>query len=288
MPSKRQDAVTTHIPEELRHAKLAELQALGRQRGMTGVSRMTKARLIGELMGQSAAYFSARLVLTTDGNEDRFDVEGVNHRWLRVRWAITEKTLERALAAMKPDRHFVRTVLRLHHVSYDESGPGSIEHMADFPIPGDALEWFVNTPQPGGAWKLELGLIGRQDRFFCLARSVRVQLPQPRNPLAATGNGRDERESHRRPFESGATLKLDMQGHLLVNGTTAPDATLTVDNNVIPVDEQTGEFQTRFPLGQGRQVVAVESATKNCRRRALLAVETHVRHLEPDPHGSVD
>jgi hypothetical protein len=286
MNRQRQDEPASRNRTDLRQATLAELRELGRQRGMSGVSRMTKAKLVDELMGQSAVYLPARPLLTMSGIEDRFDVEAINPRWLRARWGLTERTLERALAAMGADRHRARAVLRLQRVLHDETGPRSIEHVADFPIPGDASEWFVNTPRPGESWKLELGLLARENRFFCLARSVRVQLPAPRGPLPAAAE--DERDELRCANESVTAMRLDLQGELLIHGKTAPDANVTFDEEAIAVHEQTGEFQARIPLSQGRLVVAVESAHRTGRRRALLAVETHIRHLDPDPYGTAE
>lgn len=303
MATERPAQPTVGEAIQLQQSNLSELRQLGRLRGVPGVSRMTKARLVKVLAESSAengspvspasiedagtAAVPQRLASSSaEGGSDTGDhllVEPANHRWLRVAWSLCERTLERAASAMGSDWHRAVPVLRLYHMLCDDTGPRSKERIVDLELPADAQEWFVNVPLLGECWQVEIGFLTRRTRFFSLLHSVPLELPRGR--LAhPTEDATRQKDSD--PWNRPPELTLTVSSDVVVRGRTLPEAHLTVDDVDVPVDAQTGEFVWQAPLNSGRHVIPIIAATKMQKQRAVLAIDCHLRQLESESrHG---
>jgi hypothetical protein len=214
--------------------------------------------------------------------QDTLTVNEMGDGWLQIRWLVSEKTLARANSAMGRDAYKKMRVLRVHRISQDESGPRNKALAEELPIPEDVQEWYFRVPNSIDGWLIELGIVFGKGKFFSLLHSVPVVISLGRNKSLAA-----DRLLTQRPLagaiESGSPPPLQLRGAIQLNGFTGPDAQATIDDQVVPVDRRTGEFEWRLPLSNGRVVVPVMVTESGKVQRALLAVELNVHLLEPEP-----
>ena len=214
---------------------------------------------------------------------DQLVVDEVGSRWLRIAWRISEKTLERANSAMGREIHTATRVLKLYSNEQDEAVPRSKALIETVPIPDEADEWFLRVSSARAAWSVELGLISAKKRFFSLLHSTPVVLKSARP--ARTRTERSLADSTLFDTLDGRTPPpLSVQGAFVLNGTTDPRATLTIDEFEVPVDGVSGRFEWHLPLLNGREVVPILVCAETGRtQRALLAVEVNLHLLDPEP-----
>ena len=171
-------------------------------------------------------------------------------------------------------------VLRLHRVSQDDTGPRSRQHVSDISVEEEANEWYVHVPSDDSAWILELGYCFGKDRFFSLLHSTPV-----------TAKKRVSREGRSGAIDEGVKLlaeldnrdppPLQAQAIFQLHGTTRPEARLTIDDEVIPV-QQSGKFEWSRSLSNGRVVLPVIATHDGQTRRGLLAIDVNFHLLDPE------
>jgi hypothetical protein len=220
--------------------------------------------------------------LMQDVAQDALIVNELGDSWLQIRWLVSEKTLARAGSAMGRDSYKKQRVLRIHRISQDDSGPRNKALAEELPIPEDAREWYFRVPSTTDGWLVELGIVFGKGKFFSLLHSVPVIISLGRGKSLAA-----ERLLMERPFagsmEPGSPPPLHVRGTIQLNGCTHPNAHASIDDQAVPVNRQTGEFDWQLPLSNGRVVVPVTVTEAGKVQRALLAVEFNFHLLEPEP-----
>ncbi|WP_437225378.1 DUF4912 domain-containing protein [Planctomicrobium sp. SH661] len=216
--------------------------------------------------------------------QDALIVEEVGDCWLRARWTISQKTLERATSAMGREGHRAVRVLRLLRVEQDDSGPRSKALIQEIEVPLSAEEWFLRVPTVEHAWVVEVGVTFSKGRFFSMLHSVPVAL----NGSRASVQGAQRYLGSERfldSLEGGDPPPLAVQGTFLMQGATQPGARVSVDDQSVPVDPRTGAFEWKLPLSNGRVVVPMNVIESGRIQRALLAIDLNFHLLEPEPGG---
>lgn len=216
--------------------------------------------------------------------EDNLLVEEVADQWLHLRWSISPKTLERADSVMGRDGHRAVRVLRISRVEQDESRLHCKELVEEIEIPPSAGEWFVRVSGKDYRWLIEIGMTFGKGRFFSMLHSPPVTLSGSRVSLQGTQRFLGT-ESLLESLERRDPPPLQVQGTFVLNGKTRPGTRTTIDDQVIPVDPETGEFEWRLPLTNGRVVVPINAVDRGRTRRALLALDLNFHLLEPEPCG---
>ncbi|MCA9080172.1 MAG: DUF4912 domain-containing protein, partial [Planctomycetaceae bacterium] len=171
--------------------------------------------------------------------------------------------------------------LRLYRVLCDEAGPRSKTAIEDVSLPSDVRQWFLNTPQPGGTWQVELGYLTRPGRFFPLMHSQAVELPETTRAHARRMPDDDDSNLARRSGESGSvSVRLNVE--IAVRGATVPGAKVQIDDQLISV-ESDGTFQSFASIPDGRTILPIEVSAMAGRQKVLLAIERNTRFLEAEP-----
>lgn len=240
--------------------------------------------LIRGTLPQSNNKKSSSRTTALNQNEDSLIVEEVADQWLRVRWSLSSKTLERADSAMGSDGHRAARVLRISQVEQDESRLHCKELVQEIEIPASASEWFVRVSGKDFRWLIEIGTIFGQGRFFSMLHSPLVTLSGSRVSLQGTPRFLGT-ESLLESLERRDPPPLQVQGTLVLHGQTRPGTKTTIDDQVIPVDQETGEFEWSLPLSNGRVVVPINAVDKGKTQRALLAIDLNFHLLDPEPCG---
>lgn len=213
----------------------------------------------------------------TSHEPDLLEASRAGEGWLQIRWSVSARTLERARASLGRGLKPHRWLLRIHRVERDDSGPRCRSHFADVEVGESDREWFAKVRGGDDAWVVELGLVRDDDRFFTMMHTVPVI-------FGSSISRKDEAELAARSLPNGAlegTLPLSLSASVVLRGITHPQCRLTIDDQSTAIDPGSGEFLWSAPLSGGRTVFPVEAAADGQLRRALVAVETNIRLLDP-------
>ncbi|MFV1965277.1 MAG: DUF4912 domain-containing protein [Pirellulaceae bacterium] len=101
--------------------------------------------------------------------------------WLQAVWELNRHSIERAEAAMAEQWHTAKPVLRLI-----EAGGGAttsaVEHVVrDIAIHGGVSTWFIDVPGDSKSYRVDIGYLGVNGKYFSLARSNTITTPRPSN-----------------------------------------------------------------------------------------------------------
>jgi len=226
-----------------------------------------------------------KMIVNNSITQDVFEVLPVNHCWLHVRWELTPKTLERAVAGMGPDWHRSQPALRVTRILHDDSGPHARELHKQLDIPTNIQEWFVDIPESEDSWGIELGYASNSGRFFSMLHSVPVATPHAGNRVSNASDVTPsvQQEPLRRTGVCNSSADFELKTELVITGSVHPSAILCIDDSPLPIDPKTGEFQWRTTLVNGRFVVPIEATTERERQRVLLAIEANSHYLDREP-----
>lgn len=99
--------------------------------------------------------------------------------WLHACWEVSRQNVQRAKAAMAEHWHTARPILRLYEV--ESSGTTSTVECAvrDIPIHGGVSNWYIDVDRPPRSYRVDIGYVADNDKFFSLARSHSVTTPKP-------------------------------------------------------------------------------------------------------------
>ncbi len=256
----------------------------------------------------------------SDCRQDRLVVMVRDPYWLHAYWELSERSIDRAQAALGQRWHSARPVLRL----YRTQGEATALHERDIAIHGGVSNWYVDVQDPPADYRLEIGYLADDGYFYCLARSNDVS-----TPVAGTSNAVDENWSAvaedadrifamsggyspqgasrelqelleqrlRRPlgtpmktrFGNGAAvaregeqLQFAVEAEIIVYGAASRDAHVTLQGEPVQLRGD-GTFAVRLSLPDRRQVIPIVASSYDGveQRTTILAVERNTKVLEP-------
>lgn len=213
---------------------------------------------------------------------DELLVDAVSERWLRIRWRLSSLTLERAASALGREWRRRRTVLRLLLSEQNESSPPSQQHVLDIDLPDDAHEWYFRVPSQQDGWIIEIRLAGG-DKSISVLHSTPVALARTTRKSSASAAIDADGASTPAFLSNDGPPPLDLGAQLVVQGSTRPGATLSIDDQPVSVQGETGQFSWRADLRNGRAVYPLVAESQGHLQRALLALDLNIRVLEPEP-----
>ncbi|MDX1964885.1 MAG: DUF4912 domain-containing protein [Pirellulales bacterium] len=239
--------------------------------------------------------------------------------WLHASWELTPAGVQRAQAALAQDWHTVRPILRVITLSTSNSSTSSERVSRDIPIHGGVKNWYIDVNDPPQTYRLEIGYLTSKGKFFCLARSNTVSTPPAQQgdsldthwgdisenceKIYALSGGYSENgagdlrevfeERLRRPMNSRTPhtetlvprdreFRLQVEAEIVVHGTAAPGATITMQGEPITVHSD-GSFNVRMDFPNRRQVIPIVANSKDSvqQRTVVLAVERNTKTMEP-------
>jgi hypothetical protein len=110
--------------------------------------------------------------------KDRIIVLTRDSYWLHAYWELSRTTLARAQAALGQDWHTARPILRVMDVSSEDTTSAAERHLRDIPIHGGVNNWYIDVIEPPRSYRIDIGYVSRQGRFYVLARSNVVTTPK--------------------------------------------------------------------------------------------------------------
>lgn len=99
--------------------------------------------------------------------------------WIQAWWELTRPSIERAKAAMAEHWHTAQPVLRLVQVETGGSTNSSERVVRDILIHGGVKTWYIDVKDSPKSYRVDIGYLGTNERFFCLGRSNSVTTPRP-------------------------------------------------------------------------------------------------------------
>ncbi len=99
--------------------------------------------------------------------------------WIHAHWDIMRHSVDRAKAALAENWHTVKPILRL--LKLDDSGTTNNAEVIhkDIEIHGGVRNWYIDVDHPPSRFKMLMGYLCSNGRFYELARSNIVSTPAP-------------------------------------------------------------------------------------------------------------
>jgi hypothetical protein len=110
--------------------------------------------------------------------KDRIIVLTRDSYWLHAYWELSRTTLARARAALGQEWHAARPILRVMDVSSEDTTSAAERHVRDISIHGGVNNWYIDVLEPPRSYRIDIGYLSRQGRFYVLARSNVVTTPK--------------------------------------------------------------------------------------------------------------
>jgi hypothetical protein len=98
--------------------------------------------------------------------------------WLQCYWELSQRSIQRAEAALGQDWHSAKPVLRLFDVTTHGTSSTSEAMIRDVPIHGGSNNWYVDVLNPPRSYRVDIGYVSRRGQFYALARSNVVTTPK--------------------------------------------------------------------------------------------------------------
>lgn len=98
--------------------------------------------------------------------------------WLHCYWELTRQALQRAEAALGLDWHTSRPILRLYDVTRNDTSNAPERIVRDIDIHGGCSNWYIDVTSPPRSFRVNVGYLTREGRFYSLVRSNVVTTPR--------------------------------------------------------------------------------------------------------------
>ena len=243
-------------------------------------------------------------------HENRIVLLVVDPWWAHTYWEVTQEKILEGLRFLECSLDKTKSVLRVYDVTGSEGG-SSHQNFFDIELTGMVQSWYLSLNRPDRSFRVDIGLLGPDGRFFTLARSNTVTMPrfsvsdvvderwmtQDFDRLYALSGGlnmgassldfREGLEKRlRESMSSGAVSsfgaspvkKLErkfwfvLDTELIVYGATEPDAQVTVCGQSVQLRPD-GTFTLRFALPDGHfPIPAVARSSDGIEERTITPV----------------
>jgi hypothetical protein len=133
--------------------------------------------------------------------------------WLQTDWEITRAAVDRVRVAMNEKWHKAVPVLRLLAVG-DASSNRAEQQIRDIAIHGGVNTWFIDVENPPSRFRVVIGYLAENDRFFPLCRSNIVETPKPDAVHRLDRHWRDIAEDYERIYSLSGGYEPNSSGDL--------------------------------------------------------------------------
>lgn len=115
--------------------------------------------------------------LPTEYGKDRVVVLVRDPHWVHCYWEISRQTMNRAQAALGQDFDGAQPALRLVKLGDKDCGLGE-QIVREFHLPEGARNWYLDVPEPGTDYCVDVGYRSKSGRFYGMGRSNAVATPR--------------------------------------------------------------------------------------------------------------
>jgi hypothetical protein len=111
--------------------------------------------------------------------------------WLRALWELSRQNIERAQAAMAEQWHTARPVLRLIQADAGATTNAAERLVREIEIHGGVKTWYIDVQDSPKNYRVDIGYVSSNGKYFSLARSNAVTTPRPGATEPAAGDWED-------------------------------------------------------------------------------------------------
>lgn len=129
--------------------------------------------------------------ISPNGDADRVVLMVRDSFWLHAYWEISNRAVIRAKAAMAEHWHTAKPILRVLRSCASRSTSAAEVVERDIEIHGGVNNWFVDVRDPPQGYRVEVGYLAAEGRFFSIARSNSVTTPKSSSSDMADQNWAD-------------------------------------------------------------------------------------------------
>lgn len=146
-----------------------------------GKSKATTAKKTPPRIKQAHRLAGARKDISSispTGDTDRVVLMVRDAYWLHAYWEISNRAVIRAKAAMAENWHTATPVIRVLKQSAGRSTSAGEVVDRDIRIHGGVNNWFIDVKDPPETFRVEIGYLAANGKFFAIARSNSVTTPK--------------------------------------------------------------------------------------------------------------
>ena len=166
----------------------------------TAPAALRRLRRVSEQRRQTQDLSAAMSNAGKEPRKDRIVLLVRDPYWVQACWEVSRQGMERARAAMAEYWHTAKPILRVYEVD-QQSTTSATEWVArDIEIHGGVNNWYIDIPDPPRSYRVDLGYLANNERFFALARSNIVSTPHPGSSDTIDENWSDVAEDYERVF----------------------------------------------------------------------------------------
>ncbi len=99
--------------------------------------------------------------------------------WLQACWELLGTSIDRARAAMAEQWHTAKPVIRLIQAEAGSTTNASEQVVRDIEIHGGVTTWYIDIPGGAKGYRVDIGYLAANGKFYGLARSNSVTTPRP-------------------------------------------------------------------------------------------------------------
>lgn len=242
--------------------------------------------------------------------KDRLVVMVRDPYWLHAYWELSRHGVQRAEAALAQQWHTAKPVLRLFEVSNHGLSTASETLVRTISIHGGVNNWYLDVQDPPKSYRLDIGYLSSEGKFFMLARSNIVHTPRAGVSDSIDNNWTDVAEQYERvlamnggyspegpcselkelfeerlrrpmntplmrtfalaPGQRKKEFNFTIDAELIIYGSTEADARVTLQGDPVQLRPD-GTFTVRFALPDCRQIIpAVASSSDGLEQRTIV------------------
>jgi hypothetical protein len=155
------------------------------------------------------------LARESTGGKDRLVLMVRDPYWLHACWEVSRQSVERARAAMAEHWHTAQPTLRVLDVETGTTTSSAERVSRDISIHGGVKNWYIDVKDPPHSYRVDLGYLAANGKFFVISRSNVVTTPQPGSADAIDENWTDIAENYEKIYaQSGGTAEEGSAGEL--------------------------------------------------------------------------
>ena len=166
----------------------------------TAPAALRRLRRVNEQRRQTQDLAAAMPKAGKEPRRDRIVLLVRDPYWVQACWEVSRQGMERARAAMAEYWHTAKPILRVYEVDQQSTTSATEWVVRDIEIHGGVNNWYIDVPDPPRSYRVDLGYLANNERFFALARSNIVSTPHPGSSDTIDENWSDVAEDYERVF----------------------------------------------------------------------------------------
>ncbi len=120
--------------------------------------------------------------------------------WIQACWEVTRQSVQRAKSAMAENWHTAKPVLRVYELIEGNSKRRAERVARDIEIHGGVTNWYIDVTDPPQSYRVDLGYLAANGKFYSLVRSNTVTTPVPGASDAIDENWTDIAENYEKIY----------------------------------------------------------------------------------------